>query len=412
MLAWSEVTSVLAIKESSAALVDEIAARLKLSANSTEHSAARRDKSRMQETIAAAGLRAIKSFVAVTADDALARIRQKQRYPVVVKPLRGFGSKGVLICDNEQEVTAAFDALLGSTMLESLGEGPLESLLVQEYLVGQEFVVNWVSRAGRAVVSDMWLSFKPRVPGAAGPIYRKQTLVPSSSAHPEIIDYSFEVLRALGIRHGHSHFELILTADGPCPVEIGARPSGGSSRPTDALQRSAHDIPAMACTDQPDQFMAVPTHYVATHHMTCLWLVAPTDSFIFMPTADKIAALSSFHRFDSGRLPFEGRRLFMRKRKQRKLALAPPTVEGRDPRCRVAVAVKTTVLHTQPTSCVLMSDDAAQVEADCAAIIELEMSELYQKPPEPCVMHWLGIEKPAEMLTALNCEVWTCGHMA
>ena len=62
---------------------------------------------------------------------------------VVVKPARGAASGDVYVCRGEEEVKTAFEKIKGSP---KYGGGVNEEVLVQEYLEGQEYAVDTVSR--------------------------------------------------------------------------------------------------------------------------------------------------------------------------------------------------------------------------------------------------------------------------
>merc|ERR1712178_304479 len=57
--------------------------------------------------------------------------------------------------------------------------------------------------------------------------YEYARILPSTGPEQDmLIDYVWKALDALGIKHGPSHSEVIITTDGPCLVETGARMHG------------------------------------------------------------------------------------------------------------------------------------------------------------------------------------------
>ena len=74
-------------------------------------------------------------------------------FKAVVKPCEGAGSDGVTICNSKQEVRDAFLKLDGTRNV--LGLTTYE-VLVQEYLVGDEYVVDTVSRDGVHKCVAIW----------------------------------------------------------------------------------------------------------------------------------------------------------------------------------------------------------------------------------------------------------------
>jgi hypothetical protein len=51
-------------------------------------------------------------------------------------------------------------------------------------------------------------------------------LSPSTPPHDRIVAYAWSVLDALGLRFGAAHMEIMVTADGPVLIEMGARLGG------------------------------------------------------------------------------------------------------------------------------------------------------------------------------------------
>ena len=74
-------------------------------------------------------------------------------FKAVVKPCEGAGSDGVTICNSKQDVRDAFLKLDGTRNV--LGLTTYE-VLVQEYLVGEEYVVDTVSRDGVHKCVAIW----------------------------------------------------------------------------------------------------------------------------------------------------------------------------------------------------------------------------------------------------------------
>ncbi|GDY34003.1 ATP-grasp domain-containing protein [Gandjariella thermophila] len=199
---------------------DTLATHWDLRPNSGE-SAARRDKFLMQRRLADAGVRHIphhqgsntKSIVDWCASSGLAEF--------VVKPVRSFGTDGVFFCSSLEEVRVACDKLFGRS---DFSGKTINDLLVEERLIGPEFVVDSVSLDGTHFVVNMFRYAKETVHGS--PVYRTMSSV-EVGEYPEIVEYVRQALTALGIDHGPAHSEIIVTAEGPTLIETGARMHGG-----------------------------------------------------------------------------------------------------------------------------------------------------------------------------------------
>ncbi|WPN96451.1 ATP-grasp domain-containing protein [Pseudomonas sp. MUP55] len=215
---------VLAGAETGVLLADHLNERLQLSyRNHFDKTNARRNKYEMIQCITQAQLPAAQQFIA--GSWALARdwISEHGRFPVVIKPLESAGADGVFICEGMHACQAAVERLLGTTNKLNI---PNTQVLIQEYLVGVEFVVNMVSLDGQQLVTEVVRYQKQRTP-TGGVLYDIDELIgPDSPVYSILVDYTKAVVRCLGIRNGPSHAEVMLTESGPKLVEIAARTDG------------------------------------------------------------------------------------------------------------------------------------------------------------------------------------------
>ena len=108
----------------------------------------------MGETVRAAGVRAVRQQRATTWAEVEAFLTEWKPDPfvVVVKPIQSAGSDDVFKCQSVAEVRAAFDKINGH--LNGLGVVN-EGALVQEFLAGDEYVIDSVSRDGVHKVSTI-----------------------------------------------------------------------------------------------------------------------------------------------------------------------------------------------------------------------------------------------------------------
>lgn len=206
-------------------LADAVSEALGLATNGTARSAARRDKYLQGETLRAAGLRATPQ-VLVDDEDTLAAWHEARGGRVVVKPVRSAGNDGVQFCDSPAESVVALRALRGSTDLF----GQVNSAVVaQQHLDGTEYVVNTVSRDGAHRVTDVWRYAKISANGVSDRVSGALSVGPDEPVRAGLEQYVRAVLDALGVRHGPAHAEVMLTADGPCLVEVGVRLCGADT---------------------------------------------------------------------------------------------------------------------------------------------------------------------------------------
>ena len=221
-LAAHDPVAVICGSEFGVAVADMLAARLALRGNDPALSTARRDKSRMGEVLAAAGVPVAAQLRATDPVQVLRWRAAEGLTDVVLKPLDSAGSEDVFFCTDEAEIATAFERILGK---DNLMMRVNRAVLAQERLEGTELVVNSVSRDGRHWFTDVWCSHKDWQDGRL--IYDYEDLLaPDDPELNVVLPYVSDVLAALGVAHGPAHTELILTPRGPRLLETAARPSG------------------------------------------------------------------------------------------------------------------------------------------------------------------------------------------
>lgn len=215
--------------ELGAELGDQIAFDLGLAGNPPESSALHRDKDLMQRRLAERGLPHTRGKFVTSAEEAEAFILAEGLTDAVVKPKSSAGSVGVHLCHGKAEILSVVKE---SFQTQDLFGQRLDGVLVQELLLGTEYIVNTISREGHAYITDIWRYDKiPVEGGRAGNAYNYARLVlHPSAAEYELLTYALSVVDALDIHYGPTHGEYMLTPDGPKLIEVGARPMGAGLR--------------------------------------------------------------------------------------------------------------------------------------------------------------------------------------
>jgi biotin carboxylase len=221
------LVAILAGAETGVELADRLSSHFGLRTNGTDQSDARRNKYIMGETLRSAGIRAVKQLHSNSWDEIAAFLQdwQPDPYRVIVKPMDSAGSEDVTLCRSHEEVQRAFGHILGKVNGLGLVNN---SVLVQEYLDGQEYVVDMVSRDGEHKLVAIWEYDRRPANGASFVLWGQQLMIMSD--HPEIynqlVEYQKRVITALGIRNGPSHGEVKWYKDAPILVEVGSRCHG------------------------------------------------------------------------------------------------------------------------------------------------------------------------------------------
>jgi biotin carboxylase len=183
-----------------------------------------RDKSKMRAAFRAAGCNS--PAYAVIDSDAR-ELPAGLQFPVVVKPIGGFSSQGVVRANDTGELRSALAAIaeINRDVLDGLSDakvGHFSGSLVEEYIDGKEYAAECFAQNGTVYVLS--IAEKNEL---VGPYFEElEYIVPArldeatlERALPEIE----KGVLALGIVDGHSHVEFRVRDGVPYIVEIGAR---------------------------------------------------------------------------------------------------------------------------------------------------------------------------------------------
>ena len=181
------------------------------------------DKQHMQEALKESNLRHIRSEVINSYDDAKKFISDLDVARVVVKPSFSTATKGVCICKNEDEIKDAIDYNKSLS-----GNNDDIDILIQEYIGGEEFIVDSVCCEGHNRVISSYKYKKILIEGR-GAIYDYIESIDESDPYfAELKEYNNKVLSAIGLEYGVAHAEYKIDENGPVLIEINCRVSGGS----------------------------------------------------------------------------------------------------------------------------------------------------------------------------------------
>mmetsp|Transcript_19370 Transcript_19370/g.42811 ORF Transcript_19370/g.42811 Transcript_19370/m.42811 type:complete len:462 (-) Transcript_19370:303-1688(-) len=344
--------------ETGVPLADALSELLGLRTNGTQI-AARRDKKLQQELVKAAGLRSVRQAGGTRMSD-VEDFLQTESMPVVVKPVESAGSDGVKLCHTAEEAKEHFSTLM--TAQRKVGSQGA-AVLCQEFLKGKEYVVDHVSMDGVHKTVMIWVYDKRPANGSAF-VYFGMLPVRSDSAEAQVlVPYVRGVLDALKITNGPTHGEVMMTADGPCLVEMNCRAHGGDgSFVPMAMALTGGYSQVDAAVDafcDPKAFLAMPERPVAPFKAAGqeVTLVSFAKGKVkAMPGIDRIKELPSFVYLET----------------------------GVDIGSQVEYSVD---LFTAVGSCILMHSDPAQLSQDVEAIRQLERScELFEFEQPPGIL--------------------------
>eukprot|EP00929_Paragymnodinium_shiwhaense_P040050 TRINITY_DN2093_c0_g1_i3.p1 TRINITY_DN2093_c0_g1~~TRINITY_DN2093_c0_g1_i3.p1 ORF type:complete len:523 (-),score=114.80 TRINITY_DN2093_c0_g1_i3:412-1980(-) len=221
-----KVIGVIAGSEPGVGLADALSEALQLRGNGTALSDARKDKAAMQERLKQCGVPHAEQVRASELGPILEWSRNFGQWPQVVKPVGSSGSDGVFFCKSEDDIVAAHSSLVGQLNPNGVVNN---ELAVQEFLAGDEYIVDTISRDGKHVAVAVWVYDKRRgTPWSPTCIISESNrLLPAKGEIQDMmVDYVFKVLDAVGLKWGPCHSEIMLTSRGPILVEVNARMHG------------------------------------------------------------------------------------------------------------------------------------------------------------------------------------------
>lgn len=255
-----ELVGVIVGGETGVILADEISEKLGLRTNGTACKG-RRDKSEQQKLVKAAGLRSTRE-ASGTHLEHVREFLESEPMPCIVKPTESCGSDGVKKCNSIQEAQAHFSLLMQSQKKAGAQDG---AVICQEFLAGQEYVVDHVSRDGRHKTVMVWVYDKRPTNGGEFVYYNMLPVESSDPIAQKLIAYTQSVIDALDIKHGPTHAEVMMTADGtPCLVEMNCRAHGwdGAWAPLEiALVGYSQVAAACDCYFDCEAFDALPNEF-------------------------------------------------------------------------------------------------------------------------------------------------------
>lgn len=217
--------AILAVDDSGTVLAAQASAALGLPHNPPEAAEAARNKHRMRQLLAAAGVPS-PAFQLFSAEDDPAQVAHQVEYPCVVKPLLLSASRGVIRADDPDEFVTAFQRLV-RMLPPTAGDPDARRVLVERYISGTEVALEGLLTHGELHVLALFDKPDP----LEGPFFEETIYVTPSRLSPDtqaaIAACTQQAVRALGLRRGPVHAELRINEEGAWIIEVAGRPIGG-----------------------------------------------------------------------------------------------------------------------------------------------------------------------------------------
>lgn len=162
----------------------------------------------------------IPAFATTTRFEEVEAFVDREGLPVVLKPSRGWGQRGVSKVENRSELRGAYDRA------RAAAEGGV--VLVEEFVDGDEFSVNAYTLGDQTTVcsvTERVITHYPDPPGITFAEWYPSGLDRHSEARA--VEAALVGIRALGIRRGPTYTQLRMGTKGAKIVETAYRLGGG-----------------------------------------------------------------------------------------------------------------------------------------------------------------------------------------
>ncbi len=274
-------------------------------ANAPGSAAAQRHKGDMARALEKAGVPGPETISTADPEEVAEWIVRKglDGKPLIVKPPHSAGTDNVHRIPPGGDWRRCFTHILGQVNGFELRN---DTVIVQEYLEGLEYIVDLYSVDGRHGLVDTCVYAKhdrgPRIG-----IYDIADFLPPG--HPDVAvlaDYTMRAADAVGIRNGSTHAEVVMTADGPRLVELAARYSGSCMMLSGSLATGDNQIERTVRHLLDGTFTP---GFELVKEVRTLWLCADFAGPVRrMDILQEIAALPTVHRMA---VPPEGKEVPM-----------------------------------------------------------------------------------------------------
>lgn len=179
----------------------------------------------MQQALKEYGIRYIRSRMVSTEEEAIGAYREMGTEDVVIKPFKGAGSENVFLCRGEEEMLTAFRGSVGKGNVIAAAS---DRVLLQERIIGGEYIVNTLSCNGSHRLVSIWKYDRKRTDEGNNVHVGATSVKELDGQYVLLVRYAFQVLDALGIRYGAVHGEFMIDAKGPVLIEANCRVMGAN----------------------------------------------------------------------------------------------------------------------------------------------------------------------------------------
>jgi len=212
---------------------DKLASILKVPGNDPKTSKIRKDKYLLNKLLESKKITVIKSLMVKPPFSIEKIVNFFGSFPLVVKPSMGSSSMNVFIVNDKRTLENALDEFkkLENSVLKTLG-----GVVIQEYIEGEEYPINFVSYNGKHYFVDAWKYVK--ILNKQNKLVYKQASLLKPNVMPKkqkhqldvMVKYGLSILNAMKWKYGPTHLEVKWdkNRNKPYLIEANLRMMGGA----------------------------------------------------------------------------------------------------------------------------------------------------------------------------------------
>lgn len=220
-----QIDGVLTFWEDDVLLTSKVADSLGLIGIPYQISAGVRNKAEFRAFCTQNGLPAPKNML-ISAETDFDLIKEKLKFPVVIKPVYGASSAFVIKADDFEEFKDIYQYIkihVSQEVESALHEGT--QLLVEEYIDGDEVDIDMLLQNGKVKFWSVCDNYQTQEPFFMETNQAVPSQLPENDQE-ELVNMAESALEKLGIMNGCIHFEAKYSSHGPVPIEVNLRMGG------------------------------------------------------------------------------------------------------------------------------------------------------------------------------------------
>lgn len=236
-----------------ARLTEEIAKLLNLPGNNPETSESRTNYNMIYDAVNKHGLRIMATGHVTSLTEIEEFFKNNKLSNAVLTPIYESGERRTKLCNSLDEALSIFNKI----MIENKeSKDKVKEIVIQEYIRGQECIVDTVNYDGVHKVCAVWIYSVSKLDGKGFSVDLCSTQPSLFPGLSDCIRYAMDVLDAISYDYGSASVEIITDEKGPVILDINRKTIGYKMRPDlfhKALGHHITDVLLLAYTN-PEKF--------------------------------------------------------------------------------------------------------------------------------------------------------------